>query len=42
MEDYRAACEDLFQVRNILGTDSYDQLLLIVCRMGEKAEEEEK
>ncbi|MEM8523748.1 MAG: energy transducer TonB [Bacteroidota bacterium] len=39
-EDYRAACQDLFQVRRILGTDTYDQLLMIVCRMEEQGEEE--
>jgi len=41
-ENYRAACQDLFRVRNILGTDTYDQLLMIVCRMEEKQNEEEK
>ncbi|MEM6699853.1 MAG: hypothetical protein AAF599_15730, partial [Bacteroidota bacterium] len=39
-ENYRAACQDLFRVRSILGTDSYDQLLMLVCRMEEKGEEE--
>jgi len=41
-ERYKEACKDLFEVRRILGTTAYDQLLMIVCRMEESSEGEEE
>ncbi|MEM9887144.1 MAG: energy transducer TonB [Bacteroidota bacterium] len=39
-ERYREACIDLLEARRILGTASFDQLLMIICRMEEGEQEE--
>lgn len=35
-ERYKEACMDLIEARRILGTASFDQLLMIICRIDEK------
>lgn len=41
LEDYQAACSDLIKARRILGTSSFDQLLMIICRMNQPTSEVE-
>jgi TonB family protein len=39
LERYGEACQDLFLARQVLGTSSFDQLLMIICRMEKEGEE---
>lgn len=41
LENYQAACQDLIKARRILGTASFDQLLMIICRMDQPTSEVE-